>query len=155
MRDFISFALACCFSFLFACMLLFLLYLLALFPCFIFLLYFLALFLSLSSYAPPNAPLLRTLILNVPLLLHSNSTFSYFLCYCASPQPLGYFSKLHPKFLSNRPPTLTCGLSRATQACCIAPFHDSINFCNVSLAVATSFFSSASLSNISSMAYCC
>jgi hypothetical protein len=47
-------------------------------------------------------------------IVHFTLTFSSFFCYYASPPSLGFSSKLYAKCMSNVPPTLTCGSSRAT-----------------------------------------
>ena len=94
MCSFPAFIPTCFFSFLFVYMLIFLLYLLSLFHFFI--PYFIFLCATKCAFIAHSD-------LECAFTAHFGPAFSYFLCYFTSPQPLVYFSKLHPKCLSNIP----------------------------------------------------
>jgi hypothetical protein len=98
MCDFHAFAPACWFSFLFSCMLFFLHFCMHDdFPSFSFACFF-SFFIFLydvkCTFTMHSNP-------ECSFTAHFDPSFSSFLYYCAYPQHLGCFSKLHPKFLSN------------------------------------------------------
>jgi hypothetical protein len=73
---------------------------------------------------------------------YSKFLLLFYLLWCRSQN----LTKTDPKCLSNRPSTITCGLSRATQVF----FNFSMNLSNVYFVVATFFFTSISFCKIMS-----
>jgi hypothetical protein len=119
---------------------------------FLFSLFIIFLYYPSSSFFPSLSSMLslRTSILDVPLLctplLHFLISFSaaHLLHTWDFPQ------KCIQNYLSNRPPTLTCGSSQAIHVSCVTLFHTSMNFWEASLVAATSFVTSSSFPKISS-----
>jgi hypothetical protein len=119
--------------------------------CFILLLYSLTKYVLTTHCTPACASTAHSQVQMCLCCELRSYLFLFLLLLCIS-SILSIFMKTVSKCLSNRPPTLTCGSSRTTQAYC-ALLHASMKFWEVSFIFTTSFIIYASVPKISSTPY--